>query len=368
MKVLSLLMLIICFVPPLSAQNNLNVTTGEQLSVPLSKAHTSSEIADFINKHYRSQNAKVLAIYSWLTNNIKYDKDSLHYVILDEDNEERVSFALRRRKGVCENFAAIFNDLCSKCGINSFAIPGFTKQGSSVDREGHVWCAAFVDNEWNLYDPTWDAGWGGNNNTGYKYFKVPPSIFVETHLPFDPLFQFLNYPLNYNEFIAGTGPRQNSKRYFNYVDSLNNYQKAERRSQYQSEESRIKNMQWPASKIETKLKTLRFQVEVLNQDDDAALYNAAVEDYNKAIKDLNVFLAYRNNQFQPVKSNDEISRIFQNISSLIESADFRLKKISQSTATLQLDTGDIQKKINDLKNNTQAQQLFYKNYTASINK
>ena len=164
--------------------------------------------------------------------------------------------------------------------------------------------------------------------------------------------------------MGGAG-RQNSKTYFNYLDTLNEYRKMDRLSQYLSEESRIKKMQWPASKIDTKLKTLSLQIEILNQDDDADLYNAAVDDYNSAISAFNFFIAYRNNQFQPAKSNEEVNNIFQNIKRLILSANLRLEKISRSTATLQLNTGDIQKKINDLKSNLQVQESFYKNYTAS---
>jgi hypothetical protein len=368
MKVLLLLLTFICFFSSLPAQTNPKGAGGAQVSEPLRKAQTTSEIADYINAHYRANDQKVLAIYSWLVNNIKYDNDSLHFVILDEDNEERVTYALRRRKGVCENFAAIFNDLCAKCGIPSFAIAGFTKQGSSIAKAGHMWNAAFVNNEWDLYDPTWDVGSEGNYNATYRYFKVLPSVFIETHLPFDPLFQFLNYPVNYKEFAEGLENSQKPDNYFNYLDSIQNYQKMDRISKYLSEESRIKKMQWPPSKIETRLKTLRFQIEVLNQDDDADLYNAAVEDYNHAINALNVFLTYRNNQFQPAKSTTEINKIFDNISRLIESANFRLQKISRSTATLQLDTGDIHQKINELKSQLQTQELFYKNYTASTKK
>ncbi|MEO8852842.1 MAG: transglutaminase domain-containing protein [Ginsengibacter sp.] len=368
MKVMSLLIALICIVFSLSAQNNTEETSATRKAIPINKSQTSSEIADFINSHYQSEDQKVLAIYSWLVNNIQYDADSLHFVVLDEDNDQRVSYALRRRKGVCENFAAIFSDLCNKSGIPSFEISGFTKQGSSVANQAHMWCAAFVDNAWNLYDPTWDAVWMGNNNREYNYFKVSPAVFIQSHLPFDPLFQLLNYPSNYHDFVTGMEGRKDKLNYFNYLDSLKSYQKMDKISQYVSEESRINRMQFPSSKIDTKIKRLQFQAEVLSQDDDAALYNAAVEDYNKAIQDLNIFLTYRNNRFLPTKSMLQVNQIFQNIGSLVGSANLRLQKINRSTANLQLDTGDIQKKLQELTNTVKAQALFYKNYTASSNK
>src|SRR6185437_2646717 len=204
------------------------------VNIPNSQTHTSSDIAAYIDAHYRTNKEKITAIYSWITKNIKYDADTIHYVILDENNEERVSFALRRKKGVCENFAAIFTDLCKQCGISSYAVEGFTKQGGNVDRGAHVWCVAFVDDKWGLYDPTWDVENPGSNNLNnqFQYFNLQHIYLIQSHLPFDPAFQLLNYPITYDDFERGIIPSVNGKNYFNYKDSLEAFQKMDRLSQY----------------------------------------------------------------------------------------------------------------------------------------
>ena len=359
--------LIILFesVQPANAQNHF-AAERVYVNIPSSQTATSAGIAAYINSHFSTNEEKIAAIYSWLTANIKYDADSIHYVILDEDNEERVLFALRRKKGVCENFAAVFTDVANLCGINSLVVEGFTKQGGVMDRSGHVWCIAYVNNKWGLYDPTWDASRVGTGrfDPHFNYFNVAPEEFVQSHLPFDPMYQLLNYPVNYNGFERGISHQNSKGKYFNYKDSLEATKNRDRLSRYAHEESRIENAGWPPSKIETKLKRIRFQVEVLSQDDDAALYNSAVSDYNAAINFLNNFLAYRNNQFQPAKSNAEVQKIFQNVSLSISSARLKLKKIDSSTATLQLNTTDIQKKLNDLATNLKKQEAFFKNYSS----
>jgi hypothetical protein len=364
MKWLSVLIIVLTWVQSTKAQDRL---TAERLYVhiPLSQTATSAGIAAYINSHYQTSEKKIAAIYSWITSNIKYDADSIHYVILDEDNSERVSFALRRKKGVCENFAAIFTDVANQCGINSYMVEGLTKQGGGVDRSAHVWCIAYVNNKWRLYDPTWDADRIGSAylDPHFNYFDPNPEEFVQSHLPFDPIYQLLNYPVNYKDFERGTRT-QSDKKYFNYDDSLEAIKNLNRLTQYAREESRIENSGWPPSRIETKLKRIRFQVEVLSQDSDADLYNSAVSDYNSAINFLNDFLAYRNNQFQPAKSNAEVQKIFQNVSLSISSARLKLKKIDSSTATLQLNTTDIQKKLNDLATNLKKQEAFFKNYSS----
>ncbi|MEO8822805.1 MAG: transglutaminase domain-containing protein [Ginsengibacter sp.] len=365
MKWLPTLILIFTCVQSARAQNQF-AAERVYVNIPSSQTGTSAGIAAYINAHYQSGEEKISAIYSWLTANIKYDADSIHYVILDEDNEERVSFALRRKRGVCENFAAVFTDVANKCGINSFVVEGLIKQGGTVYRSGHVWCIAYVNNKWGLYDPTWDAGRLGRAglNSQFNYFNVSPEEFIQTHLPFDPVFQLLNYPINYNDFARGNTSQNNKGKYFNYKDSLEAIKNNDRLTKYANEISRIESAGWPSSKIETKLKRIRFQVEVLSQDSDAELYNSAVSDYNSAINSLNNFIAYRNNQFQPGKLNEEVQKIFQNVSLLLSSANLKLNKIDSSTATLQLNTSDIQKKLKDLEINLKKQEAFFKNYTA----
>ena len=102
-----------CIAPGVSGQNHF-AAERMYVNIPSSQTASSAGIAAYINSHYQTDEKKIAAIYSWITANIKYDADSIHYVILDDDNEERVSWALRRKRGVCENFAAIFTDVANQ--------------------------------------------------------------------------------------------------------------------------------------------------------------------------------------------------------------------------------------------------------------
>jgi len=359
-----------CYTIPLKAQDNdYGYIDKIALAIPASQTNTTTDIADYIKTHFNTDSKRIRAIYTWVTNNIKYDKDSIHRVILDEDNEERVTYALKRRRGVCENFAAIFTDICAKTGINSYMIEGCSRQNGSIDRSPHVWCAAFINNQWFLYDPTWDAGFISRgffvNQAQTHFFQVSPSDFIDTHLPFDPLFQFLNYPVSYREFYRGSKQTNKSDSYFNYMDSVSVYNQSDSLSRYLSALSRIRNFDWPASKIDIKIKRIKLEIELIYQDKDMALYHSAIADYNKGIDFLNEFINYRNNQFQPVKKVDEVQRIFDSISQEISSANEKLEKVNKSKATLTLNTGGIQEKLNELASTLKEEQLFYKNYLSS---
>lgn len=346
-------------------ENDYFNTALAAFTIPNAQTNTTTDIASYIGQHFDSNPKKIRAIYAWVTTNIKYDTDSIHQVILDEDREEKVTFALRRKKGVCENFAAIFNDICLKSRIPSYVIEGYTKQNGSIDRAPHAWCVAFINNKWSLYDPTWDAGFinntGYTSHTGTRYFQASPEDFIQTHMPFDPLFQFLNYPVTYKEFLNGN--TVNSHRtYFNFNDSLLSYEKMDSLTRYLSALARIKKNGVPVAKTDIKMKQINLEIELIYQDRDMAYYNEAVADYNVAITIFNNFINYRNNQFQPVKKETEVQEMFTEITGQVNAANAKLAEVNRSKATLALDTGDIQKKLDDLTAHVKEQQLFLKNY------
>jgi Transglutaminase-like superfamily len=337
------------------------------LNIPSSQSNSTADIAAYINSNFDTDNKKVRAVYVWVISHLQYSTDSVHRVILNEDRDQLVTFAFRRKKGICENFAAIFDDICKKCGLRSFVVEGYTKQNGSVDKSPHAWCMGFVDNKWSLYDPTWDAGHTASFNqlVNTNYFKIPPSVFIQSHMPFDPMFQLLDYPLTYNEFNNGNIKSKRNTDYFNYADSINVYENADPLSKYISASLRIEKNGSPNKMITIKLTQLRFEIELIYQVKDSVLYNDAIAGYNDATNIFNNFLTYRNNQFKPAKSDADVQSIFDDIEKKIASARIKLKEVNQSKATLTLDTGDLEYALNNFSNHVKEQEAFVKNYKAT---
>ena len=241
------------------------------LAIPAAQTNTTADIAAYIKTHFDTDSKKVRAIYTWVASNIRYSSDSIHPVIFEEDREQRIASALRRRKGVCENYAAIFNDICLKSGLRSLMVEGYTKQNGSMDKSPHAWCTVFIDNNWSLYDPTWDedqahrAFFTGNIN--YDYFQVSPEVFIQSHMPFDPMFQLLNYPVSYKEFYNGNTQVNHNKPYFNYADSVSAYEKLNSLDKYLSAASRIEKNGTPTTTMITnKRNQLKMDIEIIYQD------------------------------------------------------------------------------------------------------
>ncbi|MDQ6763861.1 MAG: hypothetical protein M3015_14705 [Bacteroidota bacterium] len=350
------------------SENEYSKTDREILNIPAAQTSSTDSIAAYVRNHFNNEEDKVRAVYTWVANNIKYSTDSLHRVILNEDRYEKVSIAFRRKKGVCENFAAIFNDICVKSGLRSFVIDGYTNLDRSGNRAGHAWNAVSVNNNWYLYDPTWDAGFatnGGFASQGTHYFQLTPQEFIQSHMPFDPLFQVLNYPLTYQEFNKGLSTGSSSRAYFNYVDSINAYDKQNSFTQFISTMKRIQKNGMPSSLVALKLSQLKMETEIVYQETDVDLYNASVADYTTALTEFKSFLNYRNNRFLPTKSIDEINAMLDAIKHKIASANSKLKIVNASKANLTLNTGDIEKMLDDLSAYVKEQQIFLKNYLGS---
>ena len=342
-----------------SAQDSEDYTeTGRNvISIPDSQTHSTSDIACYINKYTRDDIQKVRSIYVWVITHISYDKTRPERVILNEDRNKLVTATLEKRKGVCEHFASLFIDICNKCGLKSYVIGGYTRQNGSVDKTPHAWCTVLIDKKWSLYDPTWDAG-----SVATNYFCVSPTVFIQMHMPFDPMFQLLDYPLSYDDFNNGRMTAGSNVKYFNYTDSLNTYEKLDPINQYVTSETRIENNGTGNSMIHTKQSQLKMEIEILNQDKDSVNYNGAVADYNSAISLFNDFLTYRNNRFKPARSGVEVQELFNKIKNHIISGYRHLDSVKQSKSILLTDTGDIEYALEMLSKKAKDQELFFQDY------
>ena len=362
MKSVFLLYLFLCCVSGLNAQdlNDFSYVDHKALSIPTAQTHSTLDIANYINSNYKSDKEKLRAAYTWVTANIRYSTDSMYSINWGGDPETKVTAALRRRKGVCENYASIFNDIALKCGISSFVVTGYTKQSGFVVRSGHCWCAVLVDNKWLLCDPTWDEGF----RTNARYFLVRPDQFIETHMPFDPMWQLQMYPISQQEFSRGVSQSKKNGPFY-YADSLKNFLQLSELQQLEASARRIKQAGIVNELERNWLAYTRMKIAIFYEDDDMNLYNSAVDDLNTANAIFNTYVQYRNNQFMPQKSDGEISSMLEPIAATISSASEKVSKIGKTIQNYQYDTSELSGRLVALTKRVQEQKDFLKRYFAS---
>jgi len=349
------------------------VVDKKALQLPDSLTVNTSGIASYINVNFTTDKDKVRAIFIWVASNIQYDIANMYAINFYESREEKIAKPLKTRKGICENYAALFNDICLKSGIRSFVVEGYTKQNGFTDYIPHAWCAALVDSNWFMFDPTWSSGYV-NNGKFYKkinndYFKANPSKLIRSHMPFDYLWQFLYYPVTNQEFYDGKTEQNKSKAFFNFPDSIKVYEAQNTLEKLMASAARIQKNGVKNSMIFDRLQHIKLEIENGRIDTEnkrqtkiVDIYNSAVLDFNDGIKDFNKFIDYRNKQFTPVKTDSEIQSMLDVADKKFVEAKRKLNEIvnpDANTAKLILQASN---SINETYTQVQEQQDWLKAY------
>jgi hypothetical protein len=356
-KLIFLLLFLCCYIFLKAQTFDDRQVDNLMLDIPAHQTFSTTDIAEYVKQNFNSDRKKLRAIYTWVASNIKYDTDSANIINMGPDPEAKITAALRRRRGVCENYAAIFNDICVRCGVTSFVVDGYTKQNSSVDKTGHTWCAVFIDNNWLLCDPTWDEGTG---NT--KYFLVQPSEMIATHMPFDPMWQLLDHPVSHRGFYNGNIYTDKNQPFFNYADSISAYIKMDSLQKLRSTAFRIEKSGLYNNMVKNRHDFTKMNIEIIREDKDVDLYNSSVAELNTATTIYNNFVEYRNKQFTPAITDNALQSLLDGIDTKLLTAHKKLDEIAKTEASFKFSTEDVRDRLNSLAVRVKEQKDFLKTY------
>jgi len=324
---------IIGFASVINAQNNNEFSKVDNiaLKIPDSMTRTTSGLSDYINDNFSRETDKSRAIFVWIANNIQYDIENISAVNMYRNTGEVIDKVLKTRKGVCMHYAELYNEIANRVGIKSYVVPGYTKQNGSVDKLPHAWCASLIGSTWFLIDPTWGSGYIQNSKFVKKindvYFKAKPELFIKSHMPFDPLWQFLNYPITNKEFYEGRVMTSRKRPFFNYLDTLRKYEQETEVEKLVSASVRIEKNGIVNSLILDQLKNNKREIEYYWEKQTVEMFNSAVNLYNEGINELNEFIVYRNKRFLPGKTDNEIKNMVDEAEFLLINSQRRLKEI-----------------------------------------
>jgi len=342
MKLINFLILLILTTQAIFAQkpvvNEFSAIDKKALQLPDSLATNTDLIANYITSNFATDNDKSRAIFIWVASNIQYDIENMYAINFYEDKQEKIAKPLRTRKGICENYASLFTDICQKAGLKSFVIEGYTRQNGFTDYIPHAWSAALIDSSWFLFDPTWGSGYINSGKFFKKinneYFKSSPTTLIKSHMPFDYLWQFLNYPVTNQEFYEGKIQEDKTKPFFNFIDTLYVYEKLNHIDQLVSSAYRVEKNGVKNSLVYDRLQHLKLEIENDRQTKIINLYNSSVTDYNDGINALNDFINYRNKQFTPKKTDPEIQSMLNIADNKFLEAKSKLVQISNADVNI----------------------------------
>jgi hypothetical protein len=283
--------------------------------IPKDVSTTTTGIAEYINSNFKSENDKVRAAFYWTASNIRYDIENIESIDYKEISQDKIKNAVLTKKGVCIHYAEVFNDIAQKAGIKSYLVYGYTKQNGKVDLLAHAWCAARIDGTWWLFDPTWGAGYVDKKKFFKKinnlHYKVAPSQYIATHMPFDYLWQFLNFPVTNQEFIDGNTKLDKTKTKFDFITQIEEYDRMSdldkaRTSLIRMEKNGVKN-----KLIQEMVLSKKSEVDAVQNNEAMDKFQAINDDYNQAVAQFNDFIYYRNNRFKPILPDDAIKAMIE---------------------------------------------------------
>ncbi len=346
----------------LCAQDNYSFVDRKVLQIPKEETYNTVSIAKYILGNFSTDKEKVRAVYTWVINNIEYSKDSMYqFNRWGIDPEINMNAVLRRRKGVCENYAALFCNLLVKCGVQSVVVTGYTTINNNTYWNGHGWVAVNVDGEWLLCDPTWDAGYNS-----YNYFLLQPVQFIQTHMPFDPLWQLLEHPISHKDFQRGRYKQKNESTIFYYKDSIAVYLAMDTLQQMQDASRRMQKSGFDNEDLKTWYNFNEMKVHIVLQEENMQLFNEAVDNLNQAKKLYNEFVQYRNNNFSPTRPVADINSLFADASKLLATAYKKLDYVGKKSENYQYDTDGLKENLDSLKEKLRLQEEFWKQQLTNV--
>lgn len=357
---------------PLStfSQNTLNVDFYEidkkALDIPESMTQNTDLIAQYIQSNFNSEQEKVRATFVWVASNISYDTKYSYNA--SENRDQKIRRSLLSRKGICENYAALFTEICNKIGIKSYVVEGYTKQNSVVSKQSHAWSASEIGGFWYLFDPTWGSGQIDNGKfikkLNNRYFLQSPENFISSHMPFDFLWQFLDSPFTNQEFYDGKISVNLKKKNFNYREGLKEYENQEREAQLQSSVLRIEKNGPKNDLILKQLKYLKSALHNIEQNKIITQYNIAASHYNEALNRYNEFINFRNKQLIARNPDSKIKEIVDTAENNLKKAKTILSKLPSADAKIAANIKDLKQSVDSVFLDVLNQKLWLKSYLA----
>lgn len=362
MKACVIIILLCINVESIQAQHNNDIAGAidSTYSNPMQTPGAIDQVALEIQKNYNSSKDRLLAIHNWVARNIVYDTDSMYLINWRLNEDEAIEETMRRRRGVCQNYSMIFSALARKCGIESYVVDGFTRQNGRTDKTGHSWVAVKQNEDWAFCDPTWDK----DNPSSQRYFLISPDIFIETHMPFDPLWQLLPYEVTLGAFSNGNIGKQTNKQLINYRDSVYAYGLLNPLQRLEAAYKRMKKNAAASQLYKNQVAYVNMKVSIFYEEQDLQFYYDAVTDFNEATRLLNQFLTYRNNGFSPAKSYVALTGDLDAVNKKINQANIKIKEIGSKMKNEACDPSLLKERITKLENRLGQEKLFLQSYFA----
>nr|WP_299383470.1 transglutaminase domain-containing protein [Allomuricauda sp.] len=317
-KPILFLLFFLCIIVNVHGQTQYGAIDKVSKSVPDSLT-TPKEIAQYLTGKWAHPEHKVRALFIWITHNIRYDLKQVNNPKSYSSYEEMVQDIINSKQGICGHYSELFHHFCNAIGLESYVISGYTRElGEDLISDlNHAWNAVKIGNDFLLVDNTLAAGYT-NAQDDYvhhfldDHFLMAPDKLIHTHVPFDPIWQFLDNPLSHFDFEKRDFSKLEQPGNFSFKDSIQRYDTLDKLMQLQETLDRIERYGVTNKHIQQETEHIAEQIEIhkynalqleLNQIIEKT--NVAKDNINEAITYDNAFINYLNRRFKNPKVDDQ---------------------------------------------------------------
>lgn len=184
---------------------------------------------------------------------------------------------------------------------------------------------------------------------------TPPGDLIITHMPYDPLWQFLNYPVTRDDGYAGNFMINKKQPYFNYSDTLNKFINQSYIERLKSSYKRIKDNGVKDTATVHIIKNFRFRI-LFYEYSNALIY------YKDGSNRMKNYYEYKDNKFIPKKSNAEIIKMLDDAENSLRQSDEHLNEIFNIFSKLNVPEKEVQTNNADLEMKIKKEREFLENY------
>lgn len=351
------------------------VATAAIVQIPETVTATPGEIATWLKAHTGGSQAFQQSLFNWISMHIAYDVENMNRPNSYRDSLAAMTRTLRTRKGLCTDYAVLYAWICRAGGINAVVVSGYGLLPDMMTPVGsHDWVAVKDGGRWTITDPTWGAGAVDNGRfvpgINWTWFQLSPQLAVKRHIPYDPLWQLLSFPLRHDELNAQGFAAAAKRPVFAFNDTLNAWARQSRLERLQGAAARIRRyggMSNPfiVSELEWMDQTIRVladnqQIEARNRSIDQ--FNEINRNYTAVVKLYNEYVAFKNHQFLPEIKDEAIRRMIEGIAVKLLGAEKALAGLPVGDDGMQHNMKELSDAIAEMKEKVANEQAFVNKY------
>lgn len=343
------------------------------VAIPEEATTSPTMIAKWLKAHTGNTVALQQALFNWMATHITYDVENMNQVSSYRDSAAAMLKTLRTRKGLCTDYAVLYAQVCREAGVPAIVVTGYGLQ-NGIPTGSHDWVVVKNGNQWLITDPAWGAGVVENGRftrgINWTWFRAAPQVAVKTHMPYDPMWQMLPFPLRHDEQGSQAFAAAAKRPVFAYNDTLSAWFRQSRLQRLEYAAARIRRFGGAANPfIMTELDWMDQSIRVLAANQEIEARNQRVDEINGLNQDYriiaelyNAYVDFKNRRFTPEVKDDVLRKMIGEIAVKLAAAEKSLSGLQGGDDAMKGNIAALERVLAEMKEKVGNEQQFVNKY------